>query len=475
MTDPWQLPATESRRLIGRKQLSAEELAASTLERIEQQNSKLNAFVSIDAESLVNSARDADQKTMSAMQSNLPTLHGLPIGIKDLIDAKGFRTTFGSLLFKDNPIAAADDPIVDRLRDNGAIVVGKTNTPEFGDGAHTTNLVFGPTRNPHDVDRTAGGSSGGSAAAVASGMAAMATGSDSGGSLRTPASFCGVVGFRSTPSLVPSDRRPLGWTVLGVQGPIARTVDDVGLMLAGMAATSTLDPLSRDVDERQFSDLQPLDTARLRLGLSEDLGVAPVDREIRSGFRQRAALMADVFQSTHELSLNFPDLHKVYWTIRSHGFLANHGAKYDQFGQELTASVRHCVEEGRALSADDIAWTQNEHTRFFREFQRQFETCDVILSPAVAVPPFDLSVDYPKVVDGEYMPDHIRWIAITYATSLAASPSVVIPCGNDHTGAPYSLQVIGPYGRDLFTLRVAKMLEEVFAGTDAYSPPTVGQ
>jgi len=286
-SQPCDLTAVQARHLIGTKQLAASELLESCIGRIEAVDHAVNAMVARDFDRARNAAKAADAAV--ARGDALPALHGLPIGIKDLLVTGGLRTTFGSPLFKDN-IPAADEPIVAALRGAGAIVVGKTNTPEFGAGANTRNAVYGATGNPFDPMKSCAGSSGGSAVALAAGMVPLCQGSDTGGSLRNPAAFCGVVGFRPTPGLVPSDRRPHGWSGLPVVGPMGRTVADTALLLGAMIGDDACDPLATTVHGmtvRRAADFTPparIDLASLRVALTPDFGFAPTERHIRVVF-----------------------------------------------------------------------------------------------------------------------------------------------------------------------------------------------
>jgi len=292
MSEACDLDALEARRLMAHKRLSPVELLESCIRRIEAVDGTVNAMVARSFERARTEARAAEAAILAG--DPLGPLHGLPMGVKDLNVTEGLRTTFGSVLYAEH-VPDADERIIRDLRAAGAIVAGKTNTPEFGAGANTVNEVYGATRNPFDPALTVAGSSGGSAAALATGMAPICTGSDTGGSLRTPASFCGIVSIRGTPGLVPSDRRVLGLTTYNVQGPMARTVADASLMLAAMAADDGCDPLATPVDADQFEQVEELDLSSLRVAVSEDLGFAPVDERVRGVFRERVGAFRHLF------------------------------------------------------------------------------------------------------------------------------------------------------------------------------------
>src|SRR5579859_2666220 len=293
MTEPCDLTAVEARRLIGTRQLAPTELLASCIARIETVDHAVNALVARDFDRARGAAKAADAAV--ARGDALPPLHGLPIGIKDLQETEGLRTTHGSVIFRDH-VPAADERLVAAVRQAGAIVVGKTNTPEFGAGANTRNAVYGATGNPFDPEKSAAGSSGGSAVALATGMVPIATGSDTGGSLRNPAAFNGIVGFRPSPGLVPASKRPIGWSNLPVQGPMARTVEDTCLLLGAIASDDLRDPLAYSVHGRsvrhaaEFYPPAAIDLSRLRVALTPDFGFAPTERHIATVFLEKCSL-----------------------------------------------------------------------------------------------------------------------------------------------------------------------------------------
>ncbi|MBL94013.1 MAG: hypothetical protein CMF70_01770, partial [Magnetovibrio sp.] len=315
--------ATTLRRMIGTKEISPVELLASCIDRIERCNKPLNAIV---VKNYVKARKEAKRLEKAVLAGeDLGLLHGLPIGIKDLEVTKELKTTFGSRLYKNN-IPRSDQRTISSIRSSGGVVVAKTNTPEFGAGANTTNLVYGATGNPFNPDLTCGGSSGGSAVALATGMVPLATGSDYGGSLRIPAGFCGVVGFRPSPGFVPDETRTVGLSPYSVLGPMGRTVDDAILLLGAMIGYDRRDPFSR---LRENSILEPLpivDLSKLRVAVSEDLGVASVDNSIRKIFRERVKSFKHVFAKMEYRDPKFDqDLHEAFEIIRAVNFEAQHG------------------------------------------------------------------------------------------------------------------------------------------------------
>ena len=460
MTELCDLSAVEARRLIGRKALSPVELTAACIARIESVDGSVNAMVTRCFDRARSEAQAAEDAVMRG--DDLGALHGLPMGVKDLNVTEGVLTTFGSPLHADN-VPPEDERIISALRQAGAIVVGKTNTPEFGAGANTKNAVFGATVNPFDTARICGGSSGGSAVALATGMVPICTGSDTGGSLRTPASFCGVVSHRGTPGLVPSDRRGIGLTTYNVQGPMARTVADTSLMLSAMAANDSCDPLSGPVDADSFLDVQPIDLSQLRIAWSTDLGCVPVDKDIARIFEERVGRIASCFKSCER---HDPDMERaldVFWYIRGIAFLAGRMDAYRNNRDKLGPNVISNVEAGLKMKPEEIGWANAEQTAIYRRFQHFFEDFDVLLCPGNSVPPFPIEQLYCDEINGEKTANYVEWLGIASAITLTGHPVTLIPTGLDHTGTPLGMQVVGPRRHaDRFTIGVAAAIERVF-------------
>ncbi len=324
MTELCDLEAVELRRLIGAGEISPVDLLESCIARIEAENPAVNAITATAYDRARTEARAAEAAVKRG--DALGPLHGLPIGVKDLSETEGLLTTHGSPLFARH-VPAADERVVAVLRRAGAIVLAKTNTPEFGAGANTRNEVFGPTRNPFDHRLTCGGSSGGSAVALACGMVPLATGSDLAGSLRTPASFCGVVGFRPTPGLVPTETRGHGWSPLSVDGPMARTVSDAALLLSAMVGDDPRDPLSLGAAGEPFRLLDAPDLGGLAVAFTEDLGFAPVDNRVRTTFRAARRGLEPAFGRSVEFAVDMTGVDEAFTTLRAVGFVAAHREK----------------------------------------------------------------------------------------------------------------------------------------------------
>jgi amidase len=460
MTEPCDLTAVQARRLIGTKQLASTELLASCIARIEAVDHAINAMVARDFDRALVAAKAAD--AVVARGDPLPPLHGLPIGIKDLQETEGLRTTHGSVIFRDH-VPTADERLVAGVRQAGAIVLGKTNTPEFGAGANTRNAVYGATGNPFDPEKSAAGSSGGSAVALATGMVPICSGSDTGGSLRNPASFSGIVGFRPTPGLVANERRALGWSNLPVAGPMARTVPDLCLLLSAMVSGDTRDPLAVPVRAEDYAVPARIDLSRLRVALTPDFGFAPTERHIAEVFAERTALFRDAFGRAEDATPDCAGADEAFEVLRSLGFLASHAEKVRSRPQDVGPNVRANVEEGLRYTAADVARAQALQTTLYRRWQAFFQDWDVILTPSITISPRSWRELYPAQIDGKPTRTYFHWLALAYAVTLPGHPAVSLPVGVDRRGMPFGLQIVGPRGGDAFVLSVAAELETLLA------------
>ncbi|ONN64563.1 amidase [Herbaspirillum sp. VT-16-41] len=460
--------AVELRRLIGSRQLSPVELLEACIARIETINPHINAVTATCFERARVEARAAEQAVMDGLPLGL--LHGLPIGIKDLEETAGLLTTYGSPLYRGN-VPERDNALVARLRAAGAIVAGKTNVPEMGAGANSRNTVWGATGNPFNPLLNAGGSSGGSAAALATDLLPLCSGSDTGGSLRIPAAKCGVVGFRPSPGLVPSERKILGWTPISVVGPMGRDVADTMLQLRATIGLHVSDPLSYAVSDSEFAALPEIDLAQLRIGYTEDFGVCEVDDGIRQVFRDKIAAIAGLVKVCEPVQVDMGEAHRAFDVIRAEAFVAGFEAAYRRDPSSLGPNTRANYEMGAAMSLSDCAWAQGEQTRIFRRFQQLYERYDLIVSPTTPVSPFPWSELYLKEVNGVALENYYRWLALTYVVTLATNPSISLPCGRDHRGMPFGLQVTGPFRGDARLLGCAAALEQAFDGDVALRRP----
>ena len=461
MTDPCDLSALEARRLIGTRRLSPVELLDACIGRIERVNPAVNAVTATAYERAREEARAAEAAVMRG--APLWPLHGLPIGIKDLNETEGLLTTWGSPLFRDH-VPERDESVVATLRAAGAIVFCKTNVPVFGAGANTTNPVWGATRNPFDLARICGGSSGGAAVALACNMMPLASGSDSGGSLRIPAAYCGVTSHRGTPGLVPTEKHPHGYTTNGIQGPMGRSVDDVALMLSVMARFDPgIDPLSFELPPGSFSPVRALDLSGLRVAVSEDLGATDVDEGIRATFRERVDTFASSFAVCEPAHPDFTNVRECYWTLRSLLFVSRYRTLYEEHRDAIGPNVAANYEAGLELTAERIAWATAEQTSIYRRTQAFFADYDLLLCPSVAVPPFPVEQLYCEEINGRPLENYLDWLALTWILTTPGNPVTNLPCGLDPTGTPFGIQLVGPMRSDPRLLGIARSLEAVLA------------
>ncbi len=468
MAEPCDLSALDARRMIGDGALSPVELFDSCRRRIEAVNPTVNAIVAERFEAAREEAVEAEAAVRRG--DSLPILHGLPIGVKDANEVAGLRSTYGSLIYKDN-IPAEDEGLVRTVRASGAIVVGKTNTPEFTAGANTVNEVYGATRNPFGTDLTCGGSSGGTAVALACGMLPLAMGSDIGGSVRIPATFCGVVGHRPTPGLVPYDRRAVAMTPLDLQGPLARNVRDAAFLLSAMATPGARDPMAFPHDASKLRVLDQVDLGSLRIAISPDLGCAPVAKSIRAVFAERMAGLARNIAAIEERSPDLSSALDVFWILRGIYFAAAHKKHYEEHYDDLGAAVRSNYEAAMEMSMEQVGWACREQMNICQKFDSFFDEFDVLICPGVGVPPFPHSQNFPREIDGAPMENYVHWVGLTSALTVTGHPVTAIPCGMATDGTPFGIQVVGPKFGDRFVLSVAAALEELFEGDAVTARP----
>jgi Asp-tRNA(Asn)/Glu-tRNA(Gln) amidotransferase A subunit family amidase len=465
------LSAVELRRRIAGKHLSPVELLEACHRRIDAVNPAVNAVVAEDREAALAAARAAEQAVMRG--DALGALHGLPVGIKDLNETAGLVTTFGSPLYAEH-LPQRDDAFVAKVRGAGAVIAAKTNTPEFGAGANTTNAVYGTTGNPFLPARTCGGSSGGSAVALATSMLPLAAGSDLGGSLRTPAAYCGVVGMRPTPGVVATARKEMAWSPLWTEGPMARSVADLALFLEGIAGGDPRDPLSGLAEGSAFAGLQPRELKGLRFAVSEDLGFAPVSSQVRDLFRDRVARMSalvDCVPADPPMDDAAADANRCFEVLRAVGFLGKDRQRVEEQPDKVGPNVTANVKLGLTFSAVDVAVAEAAQTRLYHRFLDFMDGYDALVCPVASVQPFDKTELFPREIDGRPLPTYISWIAITYGLTLVGHPVLVLPCGLDGEGLPFGLQIVGRRGGDAELLRLGLALEEAFSGSEVLRRP----
>lgn len=454
----WSHSAVELAGMLRRGLVSAREVVDAHLARIGDVNPGINAIVTLVPEMAMEAAARAD--AAHAADEDLGPLHGLPVVHKDLVDTAGIRTTYGSPIYADH-VPDADDLIVTRARSAGAITIGKSNTPEFGAGSHTFNPVFGPTRNPADPSRSAGGSSGGAAAALAAHMVPIADGSDLGGSLRNPASFCGVVGLRPTPGRVPGWPAGLVWDSMAVDGPMGRTVADVALFLSALAGPDGRIPVSLDDRGEVFAppiDPTPLDS--LRVAYSPRLGDLPVDSAVASVTAAVADRLADAGARVVEADPPLEGADLAFETLRALMMEAARGGLYDTDRDRMKPTVRWNIERGRALSGPEVGRAEVARSAVFTAMDRFFDDHDVLLTVTSQVPPFPIDVEYPTEVAGIPMSSYIEWMRSCSRITVTSCPALSLPAG-EVDGLPVGVQLVTRYRTERRLLEIATAVEQL--------------
>ncbi|MFJ3696381.1 amidase [Streptomyces sp. NPDC090052] len=452
------LDATELAERLRSRDLSAREVVRAHLDRIARINPAVNAIVTLDEEGALRAAAAADER-MARGEATGP-LHGLPIAFKDTHLTRGMRTTHGSPLFADH-VPDEDELLVQRIEAAGAIRIGKTNVPEFAAGSHTFNPVFGATRNPYDTGRSAGGSSGGAAAALAAGLQPLADGSDMGGSLRNPASFCNVVGLRPTPGRVPSHPSGDVWDTLAVAGPMGRTVADTALLLSVMAGPDPRCPLSLDSPGHTFrAPLTRGDLKGLRVAWAPDLGGrVPVDRDVSDVLGGQAAIFEELGCRVEEDCPDLDGAEHVFRTLRAQAFSLGFGTFLDERRDALKPSLIRNIEEGRRLTVADLERATAERTRIHLAATGFFERYDVLLAPVSQVSPFPVDDEYPTGIDGQPQHSYLDWMRSAYFLSVLGAPALSVPAGFTDAGLPVGLQIVGPPRAEAAVLEVGAAFE----------------
>ena len=460
MSNLCEITATDLRHMIGRKDISPVELVEASINRIEMVDSSLNAVVTKNYEAARKAAKTAEKSVLDGEM--LGMLHGLPIGIKDLEATANLRTTLGSKLYADH-VPTTDLGCVANVRNAGGIILGKTNTPEFGAGANTRNLVFGATGNPFNPEKTCGGSSGGSAVALATGMVPLASGSDYGGSLRTPAGFCGVVGIRPSPGIVAAETRPVGLLPFSVLGPMGRTVDDANLLLQAQMGPNPHDPFSTMFAEELALPLKGADLGSIRAMLSANLGSAAMSNDYRKIFIERTKMFQHHFAYAFIGDPDFTHGDNAFEVLRGVNFVAAHGDRVRDHRDELSPNVIDNVDRGLSYSLADVAEAHLQQTQIARRWLDLFKEIDVVICPATSTTPFNHDQWTVTEIDGVQMETYMRWLAITYLPTMALACGVVIPCGVDNVGMPFGIQILSAPGNDRLVIETAKALETVLA------------
>lgn len=442
---------------LHRREVSAREVVEAHLRQIERHNPAVNAVVTLLADEALVAADEADQRLVRGEQ--VGPLHGLPIAHKDTSDTEGIRTTYGSLAFAEH-IPTEDHLIVQRLRRAGAITIGKTNVPEFGAGCHTFNEIFGATRNPYDLARSAGGSSGGAAAALTTWMQPLADGSDMGGSLRNPAAWCNVVGLRPSPGRVPAYPTDAAWGTLSVQGPMARNVSDVAFMMSVIAGPDPRSPISISEPAEVFSAPLERDLRGLRVAWSPDFGGAlPVEPAITEALERQIPVFDDLGCVVERASPDWAGADEVWRTLRAAQFEQWYGRVLDAHRDLLKPSVVWNIECGRALSGPDLGRAETLRTALFHRMREFFTTYDVLVLPVTQVEPFPVELEYPPDVAGVPCETYLDWTRSCSSVSVTGHPAMSVPAGFTPSGLPLGLQIVGRHHADLEVLQVGFAFE----------------
>jgi len=454
--------ARDQAAAVRRKEISARELLDLHLARIAERNPELNAIVSLDEERAREGAAEADEAL--AKGSEIGPLHGLPFAFKDTHAVAGWRTTFGSPLFKDF-VPQQDELIVERVRAAGVVVIGKTNVPEFAAGSHTFNKVFGTTLNPVDPSRSAGGSSGGAACALAAGMVPLADGSDMGGSLRNPASFCGVVGLRPSLGRVPQWPHLNQWETTSVGGPLARNVGDLALLLSVLAGPDPRAPQALGDPGVVFAPPVSGSLTGLRVAVSTDLGgLLEVDTEVASVVEGSRQVFASAGASVGTAHPSLAEGDDTFRTLRAWHFQAVFGRLLAEHPDDFKRSLADNIQAGEHLTGADVASAYAQRTSLSERMREFFTDHDLLVLPTSQVPPFPADQEFPAEINGKQMATYLDWMRACYLITVTGCPAISVPFGPTSHGLPVGVQLVAPHGADRFLLEVAAALEAAVGG-----------
>jgi len=444
--------------MISKGEISAVELLDCHLDQITKINGKINAIVTLDEDRARSTARSIDQRI--SQKSPMRILEALPVAHKDLTVTKDMRTTFGSPIFE-NFVPDRNALIVDRLQDSGAVTIGKTNTPEFGAGSQTFNTVFGTTRNPYDLDKTCGGSSGGAAAALAAGLIPIADGSDHGGSPRNPASFCNVVGLRPSTGRVPTWPNAAAWYPLSVLGPMARTVADISLMLSAIAGPDLRCPLSIMESPNIFQQGLIRDFKGVRIAWSRTLGGIPVDDEVLGVIEGAVRGLEDLGCIVEEVDPDLEEADEVFHVLRAWHMESTLGDLLEKHPSQFKDTVVWNIEQGKSLKGADISRAERLRTGLFERFSRFMDTYEFIICPVTQVLPFDINLPYVKEINGNALSNYLEWMKSCFRISVTGHPALSVPAGFSAGGLPVGLQIIGRFRDDFGVLQFGHAFEQL--------------
>ncbi len=457
MNDLCFLTATALVELIRARRVSVTEVLQAHLAQIERVNPRVNAIVTLRTEEALDEARAADAALARGVA--VGPLTGLPVAHKDLVPTRGLLTTWGSPIYRDH-VPEHDALIVERLKAAGAITVGKSNTPEFGAGSQTFNEVFGRTLNPYDPTKTCGGSSGGAAVALASGMVPIADGSDLGGSLRNPASFCNVVGFRPSPGRVPTWPALLGWWPFSVEGPMARTVADAALLLSAMAGPDARSPIAIDELGERFR--APLDRsfAGVRIAWSRDLGGLPIDPRVTAALEAQRDTFRALGCAVEDGQPEFSDAREIFQVWRAWSFEARYGPLVERHRHQIKDTVIWNLEQGQTITGPRLADAEKRRTALYHRVREFMATREFLVLPVTQVPPFDVHTPYPTEINGVRLPTYIDWMRACSDITVTGLPAISVPCGFTPEGLPVGIQIVGRHHDDWGVLQLAHAFEQ---------------
>jgi amidase len=448
------LSAMELVARMRRRDVSARDVMQAHLAQIERVNPQVNAIVTLVAERAMQYAAQADEAI--AQRRPLGPLHGLPVAHKDLVDTAGIRTTRGSPFYRDH-VPTTDADIVTNIKRAGALTLGKTNTPEFGAGSHTFNTVFGATKNPYDLTRSCGGSSGGAAVALACGMVPIADGSDTGGSLRNPAAFCNVVGFRPSPGRVAGRA---AWSPLSVAGPMARSVADVALFLSAIAAPSARDPLSISEDGSRFRAGLGRDFKGVRVAWWKGLGGIPFEPEIRRVIDANRSIFEALGCVVEEAEPDFAGVDEAFPTLRHLSYHSSYAAMARQRPDWIKDTIKWEIAEAERQTGADVGRAVVRQNRMYADSSQFFERHEYFVLPVTQLAPFDVTIAYPTHVAGERMTTYIDWMRSCWYITFMANPAISVPAGFTASGLPVGLQIVGRHRNDWSVLQLAHAFEQ---------------
>jgi amidase len=446
-------PARTLARLLRARKISATEVMRAFIAQIERVNPKVNAIVTFLPEEGLKAAKALDKKKDFSRP-----FAGLPIAIKDVIPTKGVRTTWGSLVYKDH-VPTEDHIMAERLKAAGGILIGKTNTPEFGAGSQTFNEVFGATRNPYDLSKTCGGSSGGAAVAVACGMLPFADGGDFAASLRNPGNYCNVIGFRPSTGRVPAYPHPYPWSNQSELGPMARTVSDAAFLLSVQAGPDRRAPTSIGEPGSIFNKPLRRSFRKTRIAWSRDMGGLPMDTRVTQVLEKQRSLFAKLGCTIEDAEPDFSGATEAFETLRGLTYLHRGAKLLKEHRDKLKDTVIWNTEEGLKRTAEDINQAEALRTALYHRMRQFLEKYEFLICPVNQLPPFSVDEDYPREIAGVKMTNYLDWMKSCYYITITSHPAISVPAGFTDDGLPVGIQIVGRYRDDFGVLQLAHAFE----------------